>query len=87
MVFESRCQLPTCLPHGGDFKLSLIVLNVKQRTVNMNFKVFGLTRPRIEPESTVPEADALSTRALIGIETEGGTFFSFLTRTDSDSQI
>ena len=30
------------------------------------FIVFGLTRSGIEPESTVSEADALSTRPLIG---------------------
>ena len=31
------------------------------------FKVFGLTRPGIEPESTATVADALSTRPLIGM--------------------
>lgn len=30
--------------------------------MNTNFRVFGLTRFRIEPEFTAPEADALSTR-------------------------
>ena len=30
--------------------------------VNTNFKVIGLTRLRIKPKSTVPEADALTAR-------------------------
>ena len=30
--------------------------------MNTNFKVFGLTRLDIKPESTAPEADALTTR-------------------------
>ena len=30
--------------------------------MNTNFKVIGLTRLEIKPESTAPEADALTTR-------------------------
>ena len=30
--------------------------------VNTNFKVIGLTRLRMKPESTAPETDALTTR-------------------------
>ena len=40
------------------------MLNVKssREAVNSNFKVIGLTRLRIKPESTAQEADALTTR-------------------------
>ena len=34
----------------------------------MPILVFGLTRPEIEPESTVSAADALSTRPLIDFD-------------------
>ena len=40
------------------------MLNSKQESYNTNFSVFGLTRPGIEPESTVSVADALSTQPL-----------------------
>ena len=33
--------------------------------MNTNFKVIGLIRLGITPESTVPEADALTTRAVL----------------------
>ena len=39
------------------------------------FIVFGMTRPGIEPESTVSVADALSTRPLIGYNTQGSIRF------------
>ena len=38
------------------------MLSVKQEDVNTNFKVIGLTRLGIKPESTGPEADAFTTR-------------------------
>ena len=38
--------------------------SVKQEAVNTSFKVIGLTR--LEPESTAPEADALTTRPFDG---------------------
>ena len=34
--------------------------------MNTNFKVIGLTRLGIKPESTAPEADILATRPLFG---------------------
>ena len=51
---------------GQTYRLDLdavpLMLSVKQEAVNTNFKVIGLTRLGIEPESTAPEADALTTR-------------------------
>ena len=38
------------------------MLSVKQEAVNTNFKVIGLTRVAITPDSTAPEAGALTTR-------------------------
>ena len=38
--------------------LSLLMLSVKQEAVNTNFKVIGLTRLGIKPESTAQETDA-----------------------------
>ena len=35
--------------------------------MNTNFKVNGLTRPRIKPKSTAPEADAPTTGACVGV--------------------
>ena len=39
-----------------------LMLSVKQGSLYTNFQVIGLTRLGNEPESTAPEADALSTR-------------------------
>ena len=53
------------------------MLSVKQEAVNASFKVIGLTRLGIKPESTAPEAEALSTRTfkllknLIGLYLKG----------------
>ena len=53
--------------HGEDFSLSLLLLNVKQESCKYHFFiVFGVTRPGIEPDSTVSVADALSIRPLMG---------------------
>ena len=38
--------------------------------MNINFTLFGLTRPGIEPEFTVSVADSLSTQALIDLKSE-----------------
>ena len=41
------------------------MLNVKQRSCEYQFLVFGLIRPRIEPKSTVSVANVLSTQPLL----------------------
>ena len=65
-TFRSSSQaLRLSTTHGRGFTLSLLLLNVKLGIAI--FMVFGLTGPRIEAESTVSVADALSTRPLIGI--------------------
>ena len=40
------------------------MLSASRVAVNTNFKVIGLTRLVIKPESTAPEADAFTTRPL-----------------------
>ena len=68
-TFGHRFKLPPVhlfTKHNGGFPLSLLMLNVKSRkAVNTNFLVFGLTRPGMEPRSTVLVAGSLSTRPLI----------------------
>ena len=39
-----------------------LILNVKQEAVTTNFKIIGVTRLEITPESTPSEAEALTTR-------------------------
>ena len=39
-----------------------LMQSVKQEAANTNFKVIGLTRPRIKPESTASDADAFTAR-------------------------
>ena len=50
-------NLPACSPHcpADDERQS-------RATVNTNFKVIGLTRLGIKPQSTASETDALTTR-------------------------
>ena len=50
------------------------MLSVKQKAVNTNFKVIGLTRLGIKTQSTALEADALTTRPS---ELLIGTCYSF----------
>ena len=47
-------SLPAYSPHCP--------FNAERQAVNTKFRVFSLIRLGIEPESTAPEADALSTR-------------------------
>ena len=59
-TFRSSSQAATyhlSITHGGSFTLSLLALNVKQGSYEYQFLYFGLTRPGIEPESNVSEAD------------------------------
>ena len=51
---------------GGGFELSLCIAERLARKLYLTiFMFFGLTRPKIEPKSTVSVADALSIRPLI----------------------
>ena len=66
-TFRYSSQATACLPHTVETShCSFLSLNAKQESCKYQFLVFGLTRPGIEPESTVSVADALSTRPLIG---------------------
>ena len=67
-VFESSCHLPTFLPHMVEASHCPFNCRTSSRkAVNTNFfKVFGLTRPVIEPEPIVSVADVIPTRPLIG---------------------
>ena len=59
--------MPICLHKR--WRLHAVPLIAKHQAEKLQvpvFKVFGLTRLEIEPESTVSVADALSTQSLIG---------------------
>ena len=64
LVFKPSCHLPAYhpwFPHRPFY-----LLNVKQEWYEITiFRVFGGTRPGIEPTSTVLVADASSTQPLI----------------------
>ena len=64
--FGLRVQLPlsTCLPHTLEASHCPFDCRTSSREA-VNTEAFGLTRPGIKPESTVSEADALSTRPLV----------------------
>ena len=52
----------TFVPPTSCLNTVLLMLSVNQEAVNTFFKVIGLTRIGIKPESTAPEADAPTTR-------------------------
>ena len=62
--FRLQLKLPPAqlfTTRGGDFTLTLLMLNVKQVSFEKHLLVFRLIQPRIEPMSTVSIADTLST--------------------------
>ena len=60
---RSSSQVATCPSvYHTRWRLHTLLLVAERQTE----KLFGLTRPGIEPQSTVLVADALSTRPLIG---------------------
>ena len=69
-TFRSSSQAATCPPvYHTRRRLHTVPLIAERQAGKLwipIFIVFGLTRPGIEPESTVSVADALSTRPLIG---------------------
>ena len=71
-TFRSSSQAATCLPVYHTRRRLHIILLITERQAGQLwiaiFIVFGLTRPGIEPESTVSVADALSTQPLIGFK-------------------
>ena len=74
MTFRYFSQAATCPPvYHTRRRLHTVPLIAESQAGKLwipIFIVFGLTRPGIEPESTVSVADALSTRPLIGYGTE-----------------
>ena len=63
LVLESSYRLSTT--GSGGFTLSVIIAERQAQKLYKTIRIaFGLTRPRIGPESTVSVADALSTRPL-----------------------
>ena len=69
-TFRSSSQAATCPPvYHTRRRLHTVPFNAEHQAGKLwipSFIVFGLTRPGIEPESTVSVADALFTRPLIG---------------------
>ena len=69
-TFRSFSQAATCPPvYHTWWRLHTVPLIAERQTGKLRipiFIVFGLTRPGIEPKSTVSVADAQSTRPLIG---------------------
>ena len=53
------------------------MLSVKQEAENINFKVIGLTRLGIKPESTVLEADTFTSRPYGRLNFYSSASFSF----------
>ena len=72
-TFRSSSQAATCPPvYHTRRRLHTVPLIAERQAGKLwipIFIVFGLTRPGIEPESTVSVADALSTRPLIALST------------------
>ena len=64
-VFESSCHLPTCVPHTVEASHCAFNADRHAESCEHQFLVFGLTQPRIEPESTISAAHARFTRPLI----------------------
>ena len=66
-IFCLRVKLPPV--YHARWKLHTFPFNAERQATKLwipIFLVFGLTRPEIEPEFTVPVTDSLSTQTLIG---------------------
>ena len=60
-IFRSSSQAATCLPHTVEASHCPLIVEYQARKLWIPiFIIFGLTRPGIEPESIVSEANALS---------------------------